>query len=104
MTRRFGILPLVLAVCSTLSWGSSGSGTEAASFLDIPVGAAPAAVGSAYTARATDAYAPVWNPAGLAFTDAPRLSATPLAYLAGIHYEYVGAAVPIKEGYGLGAS
>ena len=45
------------------SWASSG--TEGASFLDIPVGAEPAALGSAYTALATNAYAPVWNPAGL---------------------------------------
>ena len=45
------------------AWGFSG--TEGASFLDIPVGAGPAALGGAYTALATDAYAPIYNPAGL---------------------------------------
>lgn len=104
MTPRFGIVSLLILMLSGASWASSGEGSEGASFLDIPVGAAPAALGSAYTARATDAYAPVWNPAGLALADAPRLSATHLAYLAGIHYEYVGAAVPMKPGIGLGAS
>jgi hypothetical protein len=43
----------------------AASGTKGAAFLDIPVCAGPAALGSAYTALSNDAYAPVWNPAGL---------------------------------------
>jgi len=107
MTRRFYILLLAVGLpfyTVGAGWAGSGSGSEAASFLDIPIGAAPAALGSAYTARAEDAYAPVWNPAGLAYADATRLSGTHLAYLAGFHYEYAGLAVPLKNNQGLGAS
>lgn len=72
-------------------------GTEAASFLDIPVGAQPAALGSAYTSRATDGYATVWNPAGLAGLDSFQISGMHLAYLESIHYEFLGVGIPLGE-------
>ena len=58
--ERQWIVALVLLACPALSWGSSG--TEGASFLDIPVGAGPAALGSDYSAAAADAYCPIYNP------------------------------------------
>ena len=82
------------------SFGSSG--TEGASFLDIPVGAGPAALGSAYTALAKNAYAPVWNPAGLSFVDAPQLAGQHLAYLESIHHEYLGIAYPLTSSNAVG--
>ncbi len=94
---------MIIMIASLAHPARAGSGAEGASFLDIPVGSIPASLGSAYTSRATDAYAPVWNPAGLAFLDAFKLSGTHLAYLQGIHYEYLGFAVPWKRN-GLGAS
>src|SRR5450631_2020075 len=64
MKNLLKIIALLGAISQTVPvWASAG--TEGASFLDIPVGAGPAALGSAYTALATNAYAPVWNPAGL---------------------------------------
>jgi hypothetical protein len=74
---------------------AASAGVNGASFLDIPVGAAPAAMGSAYSARATDAYAPVWNPAGLGFLDGIHVSATHLSYLQSVNYEYFGLAIPL---------
>lgn len=59
----------------------ASSGTQGAAFLDIPVGGGPAAMGSAYTALATDAYAPTWNPGGLGFLDTPQFSGQHLSYL-----------------------
>lgn len=73
----------------------ASSGTEGASFLDIPVGAGPAALGSAYTALAADAYAATWNPAGLGFADAIGVSAQHLNYLESIHDDYLSMAVPL---------
>jgi hypothetical protein len=73
----------------------ASSGTEGASFLDIPVGAGPAAMGSAYTALATNAYAPTWNPAGLGFLDGTEVAAQHLSYLESIHYEYLSGAYPL---------
>ncbi len=83
---------LVTAACLP---ANATTGTESASFLDIPVGAEPAAVGSAYTAQAMNAYAAVWNPAGLGLVDAIEVSGTHLAYLESVHYDFLGAAIPL---------
>ena len=76
----------------------ASAGTEGASFLDIPVGAAPAAMGSAYAALATNAYAPTSNPAGLAFLKGTDLAAQHLSYIQSVRYEHLGLAVPIFQG------
>jgi len=83
---------------------SASSGTQGASFLNIPVGARPAAMGSAYTALATDAYAPIWNPAGLGFVNSPQLAAQHLSYLESVNYEQASYAQPLGHGRSLGAS
>jgi len=87
----------------------ASSGTEGAAFLDIPVGAGPAAMGSAYTASAENAYAPVYNPAGLASLKGHEIAAQHLSYLESIHYEHFSYVLPlgIKDGqstHGLGFS
>src|SRR5690349_7704842 len=75
----------------------ASSGTEGASFLDIPVGAGPAAMGGAYSALADDAYAPTWNPGGLGLLDSTQLSGQHVSYLDTLHYEYFSAAVPLPR-------
>src|ERR1700761_5544850 len=72
-------------------------GTEGAAFLEIPVGAGPAAMGSAYSALATDAYAPTWNPAGLGMVDATGVAAQHLSYLDSMNYEYLSVVQPLPE-------
>src|SRR5439155_6921830 len=56
---------------------------------------------------ATDAYAPVWNPAGLGFVRTPELAGQHLSYLESINYEHFGFAVPLHgvqaQGQDLGA-
>src|SRR5258706_2391490 len=97
---------LILALCP-LSFAMpvyAGSGTEAASFLDIPVGAGPASLGSAYTALANDAYAPVWNPAGLGFLSSTQIAGQHLSYLESINYEYLSLVHPLGKKNGLGVS
>src|SRR5580765_1222427 len=83
----------------------ASSGTEGAAFLDIPVGAGPAAMGSAYTALATDGYAPVWNPAGLAVLPDSQIAAQHLWYLESLHYEFLSYVHPLSltNGFGLSA-
>lgn len=78
------------------------AGTAAADFLSIPVGGRPAALGGAYGALAVDAYAPVWNPAGLPRMRSPELAAMHLDYAASIGYEFVGGGMPLGKGHGLG--
>jgi len=87
---------------SPLGWSSSG--TEGASFLDIPVGAGPAALGSAYSAMATDAYAPTWNPAGLGFLRFPELAAMHVAYVENTAYEYASFVTPVAKAHSVGAA
>jgi hypothetical protein len=82
----------------------AGAGTEGTSFLEIPVGAGPAAMGSAYTALATDAYAPTWNPGGLGWAGSPQMTAEYLSYVESIHYGYTSFAYPLRPGTGIGAS
>jgi hypothetical protein len=98
--RSLGTSLFVFAALTSIFPHSAiaASGTEGASFLDIPVGAGPAALGGAYAARATDAYGLIWNPAGLARMDHPELAGQHLSYLESIHYEFAGAAFPIREG------
>ncbi len=74
------------------------TGTEGASFLELPVGARPAALGSAYSALAEDAYAPTWNPAGLAFLSSAQLAAMHMLYLESSSYEYGSFGLPIGPG------
>lgn len=82
----------------------AGSGSEAASFLDIPVGAGPAAMGAAYSALADDAYAPVYNPGGLGFVDSTQISGQHLSYLDSIYYESLSFVHPAGQGGALGLS
>ncbi len=100
---RISALGLVLLA----GYGSithAASGTEAASFLDVPVGARPAALGASYTALASDAYAPVWNPAGLGYVDSSQLAAMHLSYLETINYEFASFVHPFSPGHSIGVS
>jgi hypothetical protein len=94
----------MLAVLMFNRQALASSGTEGASFLDIPVGAGPAALGSAYSAMASDAYAPTWNPGGLGLIDSNQFAAQHLAYLGSIHYEFASFVHPLGNGRALGAS
>lgn len=80
----------------------ASSGTEGASFLDIPVGAEPGSLGSAYSALASNAYAPTWNPGGLGYVDSPSLAVQYLSYVESIQYEYLSYVHPFEPGKSLG--
>ncbi|MFA5976324.1 MAG: PorV/PorQ family protein [Elusimicrobiota bacterium] len=107
--KRGRLYPITLLLILGLVFPLSGpsyasSGTEGASFLDIPVGARPAALGGSYSALASDAYAPVWNPAGLGFLQGPELAGQHLSYIDSIHYEFLSFVYPLHKGRSLGAS
>lgn len=52
-------------------------------------------MGAAYTALATDAYAPIWNPGGLGMLESSQLAGQHLSYLESIHYEYLSFVYPL---------
>src|SRR5437879_687898 len=95
-TEIFWRFSLFLFLGSSLipQHATASSGTQGAIFLDIPVGARPAAMGSAYSALASDAYAPVWNPAGLGFVTTPELAGQHVSYLESLNYEQASYAQP----------
>jgi hypothetical protein len=101
MARRLLVPPLVVLLAAL---AGANSGTESAAFLDIPVGAGPASMGSAYTALAQDAYAPTVNPAGLGFLTSTQFSGQHLAYINSNHYEYLSAVHPLRPGRGVGVA
>ena len=103
IASRRGAATAALFLILPLS-GIQAAGTEAAAFLEIPVGAEPAAMGGAYGAQATNAYAMVYNPAGLGFSESPELAGQHLSYLESIHYEFASYIHPLKPGKVIGAS
>jgi hypothetical protein len=80
------------------------SGAEGASFLEIPVGGRPAALGGAYSALATDAYAPVYNAGGLGFLPSTQLSGMHLDYSNIGGYEFVSIVHPLGNRDGIGVA
>ena len=73
----------------------SNSGTVAAAFLEIGVGARAEAMGGAYTAQAGSADMIYWNPAGLAFIEGPAASFTHTEWLAGTSFDFFSVAAPL---------
>lgn len=103
-TRGAAVTLFVLVLLVRPGDARAASGSEGAAFLDIPVGARPAALGGAYSALAMDGYAAVFNPAALGALDAKRLTLTHLDHLEA-DYEFAGYAHPLASGdHGLGAA
>jgi hypothetical protein len=100
---HFAILVLLLGALAPQSvW--SFAGTEGNSFLNIPTGGRPAALGGAYSALASDAYAPISNPAGLGFLPSTQLALMHLSYLDSVSYEFASIVHPLSVGHSLGAA
>src|SRR3954462_3367580 len=103
--RRSTFYRLMLLFCLLApASGRATSGQEGAAFLDIPVGAGPAALGSAYSALANDAYAPVWNPAGLGFLKSTQLAGMHQPYLETSSFEFLSFVHPFSPGHAFGVS
>src|SRR5437016_14160876 len=85
---RWVLLIFFVGILSCPSPTEAFTGTEGASFLELPVGARPAALGSAYSMLAEDAYAPTWNPGGLAFLNSAQLAAMHMIYLQDTSLEF----------------
>ena len=80
------------------------TGTTAASFLKIGVGARSVAMGGAYTAVANDVSSIYWNPAGLASMGGSQAIFNHVNWIADVQYDVAAAALQV-EGFGtIGAS
>lgn len=75
--------------------GAAESGSSAAAFLKIGVGARAVGMGEAQAAVAEGPDALYWNPAGLAAYDRGAVSFTHNEWLEDVRYEYLGLSYPL---------
>jgi len=73
----------------------SGVGTNAATFLEIGVGARAMAMGGSYAAVANDPTALYYNPAGIVWINGIQVEAMHNEWLVGTKYDFVGAVMPL---------
>ena len=75
----------------------SKTGTSSAQFLNIPVGARAAALGSASTATAIDATSMYWNPGALALVDKKQVMIEHSEWIADLRHNFAGVALPLGQ-------
>ena len=96
--RRALALTAFAALAAAPAAAQSRTGSAAAEFLSIPVGARASAMGGAFGATATDGTALYWNPAGLASLGAPTLTAEYAPWLVGLDFSFVSFSMPTGLG------
>jgi hypothetical protein len=79
--------------------GVSKSGTTAATFLEISVGAPAIGMGSAFVSLANDATALHWNPAGVANLTQANVVISHTNWIADTKFDFAAVAVPVS-GFG----
>lgn len=84
----------------------TNSGTSAAAFLEIGIGARAEALGGAFTALANDASALYWNPAGLSQLQNISFTANHTRWLANTNFQYFGVVLPFGNNmvFGIGVT
>lgn len=101
----FALLLALLLVCGTALPAAAQTdrtvtktGTTAADFLGIPVGARATAMGGAVSATIDDATAIYWNPAGLADLAGGTFTAEHAAWLVDVDFNFMSVALPTDVG------
>jgi hypothetical protein len=93
-----GILGWILAEPQVgLGQTISGAGTTAAPFLKIGIGGRAVGMGEAYVTQAEDVTGLYWNPAGTANIPSLQILLNHFDYIADLHYEYAGLAMPFRN-------
>lgn len=82
----------------------SKSGTSAAQFMNIPVGARATALGGAITASVNDATAMYWNPGALASVRQRQVHVEHAEWFADLRHNFVGVVLPVQGAGTLGLS
>lgn len=89
-----GILIILLVPGVISAQKVTKTGTTAAKFLSIGIGARANAMGGAYSSLANDASAIYWNPAGIAYSEKYQAIFTYSSLFAGINLNYFGIIIP----------
>jgi hypothetical protein len=77
--------------------GVSKTGTVAATFLEIPVGASAVGMGSAFVSLANDATSLYWNPAGSAWLVQSEVLAVHTNWIADTRFDYASLVLPLED-------
>lgn len=78
------------------------SGTTAAQFLKIGVGARPMALGGAYAAVGQDVFSLYWNPSAITDLREVSINVTQTQWFADISHSFAGAVIPVTENSSIG--
>ncbi len=101
---RKSIFFILLALLTTSGYGFNKTGSSAAQFLKIGVGARASALGESFVAMADDPTCLFWNPAGLVLTGRPEILGTHTEFFADLSHEFVGIVLPLGEFSAMGLS
>jgi len=103
MKKTLFILSLIEILIANSVWGQefvsnvSKTGTAAAVFLEIPVGATAIGMGGAFVSVANDASSLYWNPAGSARLLRNELMVTHTSWIAETKFDFAGFVLPLGE-------
>ncbi len=78
------------------------SGTSAAQFLKIGVGARAMSLGGAVVAASNDAYGLYWNPSSITKIQKPTLAGSHTRWFADITHDYFSFILPVNQNSGVG--
>ena len=92
------LAPAALAAALLAPAASAQSGTAAAEFLNVPIGARATAMGGAFGATASDGTALYWNAAGLAGLDGPTATFEYAQWYVGADVNFASVASPTAFG------
>lgn len=101
---KFVLLMLLISAGYSTAQSVSKTGTTAASFLEIPVGANAIGMGGAYVSLANDASALFWNPAGAASLAGYEAILSHTNWIAETGFDYAGLVVPLGNFGNIGLS
>jgi Type IX secretion system protein PorV len=107
MKIRYLLPFLISAACVASSFAQvnvSKTGTTAATFLEIGIGANANGMGDAYVTRASDATSIYWNPAGIALLENNDVVAVHSIWIASTNLDWAGLVLPLGDFGNLGFS
>jgi hypothetical protein len=107
MNARYLIIIIILCFAQFFLMQESAaetnkSGTSAAQFLKIGVGARAMSLGGAVVASANDAYSLYWNPSWVTRIKRPTLAGSHTQWFADITHDYFSFILPVNQRSGVG--
>ncbi len=104
MIRKILFIVISLFVFFDTSFSQVFSGTTAAQFLKIEVGAKSIGMGGAFVSVANDASALYWNPAGIARLQNNNAMFSHTFWLAGTNHDFAGVILKLSDQQAIGFS